>query len=44
MENNLNNEKNTLGWKAGTKPLPTPIVLEDVNEEALIIKRKDKEE
>lgn len=36
----MNNE-NLKGWKSGTQPLPEPIEIKDVNEDELIIKKKE---
>ena len=37
------NKENLNGWKSDTLPLPKPIEMEDINEDVLIIKRKDEE-
>lgn len=38
MEDNNKNTKGT-GWKSDTLPIPEPIQLKDVDEDALIIKK-----
>ena len=37
-----NNKTDVLGWKSDTLPIPDPIELDDVDEDALIIKRGNK--
>lgn len=39
-----NNKTKTSGWKSDSQPIPEPILLENVNEDALIIKKGNKEQ
>lgn len=38
------NNTTTTGWKSDAQPIPAPIALENIDEDALIIKRGDKDD